>query len=437
MLIFDISIILVALYIAYRWPMAGISLAAQGYIVRNIFTNSPTNGSESLISVGLPATIFLLILVRSILTKRLPPIFWIFDSLVLFGIIYSLGFIYSPNHSLALDRIVRFWIAGASYYFIIIFAVYSSKTHIKNTNWAEQYFLGTWIIAIFVSVWAIFAPGGTAFRLSVGNVHPIPFGLLLATGLLYNIFLILRPEKSRIPRIILLASLPFILYSFIASNSRGPFVAFVAGLMYMVVALTLKKNNTKLSIGQLFALLIFLIILFVFATTTGNDITERLFNNLYTAIFETGSNRGTSAIERIDAWNFSIKMFSESPIIGKGTASFPYYHFLEYPHNIFLETAAELGTIGLLVMILWFGILIIPIVQIFFSKKNIDPTLVLVAAVLLANMLEVQVSFTIWMHKNLFIASALLLLSVRSLRYRSEIQKKLCQNEINDPPLSI
>lgn len=423
MLIFDIAIIVIAIYVTYRWPMAGISFAAQGYILRNIFTSNQTNTNESLISVGLPAIVFLLIVIRSILTKRLPPIYWIFDALIFFGIIYSLGYVYSPNHSLALDRIARFWIAGVGYYFIIIFAVYSSKTHIKNINWANQYFLGTWIIAVFVSAWAIFSPGGTTFRLSVGNVHPIPFGLLLATGLLYNIFLILRPEKSKIPRVVLLTLLPLILYSFIASNSRGPFIAFVIGAIYMVMALMLKKRNAKISIKHLMVLLIFLIVLFIFATTTNNDIIARLFNNIYTAIFETGSNRGTSALERIDAWNFSIKMFSESPIIGKGTASFPYYHFLEYPHNIFLEVAAELGIIGLLALSLWFGVLIIPIAQILFSKKSIDTSMVLIAAVLLANILEVQVSFTIWMHKNLFIASALLLLSVRSLRYRSEVQR--------------
>ena len=74
--------------------------------------------------------------------------------------------------------------------------------------------------------------------------------------------------------------------------------------------------------------------------------------------------RGVEGASRWIYWPAAVRFYLEAPIIGKGFASFSYvFHDGSeraggHPHNVVLETAAELGTIGLIFFFLfvWTGL---------------------------------------------------------------------------------
>jgi O-antigen ligase len=54
---------------------------------------------------------------------------------------------------------------------------------------------------------------------------------------------------------------------------------------------------------------------------------------------------------RLQGFEAARELFFGNPLIGIGTGGFEHYHFLGYPHNIFLELASELGVWGVLAFI--------------------------------------------------------------------------------------
>jgi hypothetical protein len=67
--------------------------------------------------------------------------------------------------------------------------------------------------------------------------------------------------------------------------------------------------------------------------------------------------------ERLDIWQGAMKVFSESPVIGVGCDNFKsavrrYFGAEFMPHSIYIGTLAELGIIGFVLMLTWFGVLL-------------------------------------------------------------------------------
>jgi O-antigen ligase len=64
---------------------------------------------------------------------------------------------------------------------------------------------------------------------------------------------------------------------------------------------------------------------------------------------ETLENPVSSVYKRITLWNHAINDFKENPILGVGTGNS--VGGTGFPHNIILEVSAELGLLGLLILI--------------------------------------------------------------------------------------
>src|SRR5207248_8364655 len=60
---------------------------------------------------------------------------------------------------------------------------------------------------------------------------------------------------------------------------------------------------------------------------------------------------------RLHLWGQAWRAFTSHPFLGIGTGGFGAINPIElYPHNILLETAAELGVIGLLLVLTLLGL---------------------------------------------------------------------------------
>lgn len=57
-----------------------------------------------------------------------------------------------------------------------------------------------------------------------------------------------------------------------------------------------------------------------------------------------------SELLRIKEWQVAWNMFLEKPLFGHGPHSFSHYFYIPWPHNLYLETLAEMGLIGFLAL---------------------------------------------------------------------------------------
>ncbi|MFL2746747.1 MAG: O-antigen ligase family protein [Gammaproteobacteria bacterium] len=96
----------------------------------------------------------------------------------------------------------------------------------------------------------------------------------------------------------------------------------------------------------------------------------------------------------------ALDMWEESPIIGKGIGSFGLHtysqDFRAYPHNIFTETLAELGLIGLLLLVAIF------FVTLRMVPRSDDLMFVVPYVVLIFYLITVQFSSSLSDHRLLF-----------------------------------
>lgn len=154
------------------------------------------------------------------------------------------------------------------------------------------------------------------------------------------------------------------LYVTFVAGARGPLIATALALLVPLVA-SWRMTSTALGLNiklrrtiivPLISLLILSAAGIAFLIDTGRPGTTLV---RFYAIF-TLEGGEPSAIGRLLRLSAAIDQWAQSPIIGQGVGSFPvlagFGDVREYPHNIVLETLSELGVVGLVLLILPFGL---------------------------------------------------------------------------------
>jgi O-antigen ligase len=171
---------------------------------------------------------------------------------------------------------------------------------------------------------------------------PIYLGRDSATGVMIATFLILVAKTRRV-RLLAGSALPVLLISLIAAGSRGPTVAFAVGFVAML-ALIAASGRARRRLGVIVGLLLLAAVL-VPLLVPGSAIGRSLSTIV-------GSASGLSSNGRSTLWSEAYTAFSQHTVFGIGTGGFAAIDpVLEYPHNILLEVAVELGIIGLLALV--------------------------------------------------------------------------------------
>ncbi|MEO0096944.1 MAG: O-antigen ligase family protein [candidate division WOR-3 bacterium] len=174
-------------------------------------------------------------------------------------------------------------------------------------------------------------PYRLGFSLSV-----VTFGRWAGIGV-FSLFLLFFTEKNRLVKILSFILIPLLLYLLLLSGTRG---AILALFVCLFIFFFLKIKNLK---EKIIFVLLFIFLFFIFYSLLPTMITERL------TYFQD-----ESSVNRLEAFSLAFKNFLDSPIIGKGLGSFPYYTYnFIYPHNIFTEFASETGFLGLIPFIIY------------------------------------------------------------------------------------
>jgi O-antigen ligase len=181
-------------------------------------------------------------------------------------------------------------------------------------------------------------------RYTIGTTfNPIWAGRFAAIGVLIALALILGGFSKR-ARLVGYLSLPFLTVALLASGSRGPVVALLVALVVLVGLVMqnrqLRRRLAQIAVGVGAAIL-------VAALIVPSAAIDR------SASFLFGDASGLSSNGRTQLWGKGLSLFYSHFWTGVGTGGFSRYEPppILYPHNIVLEAGAELGVLGMAVVV--------------------------------------------------------------------------------------
>ncbi len=201
----------------------------------------------------------------------------------------------------------------------------------------------------------------------------------------------------------------------VATGSRGPFVALLAG-----AAFTFLGRKALIRYALLFVLVVALIFAgLYFAPSFGRE-------RIMTA-FEKHSLEQSG---RADFYRLGWGHYLSNPVIGGGAGSFADYvgggDRITYPHNLFLEIGGETGTIGLVLMLAMLGFCVRPILRLRSKQEPLTVASKIIQWLFWVGLANAMVSFDIPEQRTLF-ASIGFLAAVRQWpRVEEEMDEQIC-----------
>jgi len=169
------------------------------------------------------------------------------------------------------------------------------------------------------------------------NIDPINSGRIAGLGALVAIYWIWQAgHKNRAARPVFVGVLVFFLYGLVASQTRGAVVAFVFGLLVFAGCNWIYLHRSGMGWVTIGGASVFAVAAFA---TLPPEFIARYYDPLSTAA------------RRIMLMTEGWKMFLASPLIGVGAGTTEYLLGI-WPHNLFVETAAELGLSGLVLLLI-------------------------------------------------------------------------------------
>jgi len=282
-----------------------------------------------------------------LLTRDHPALFWAVAAFVLLA---AASAIWAPSFAETRYELQR--LALAALLFLVVYTAAATTRAFRTIVWA--YLVGS----VVTSVYSIASGGyGSSGRLST-LFDPNYFAAELTPAIVVSCFLFLTTDSRRI-RLVSAVTLVVDVIAFALTQSRGGIVGLAVGLI-AAVAIAGRARPRVLAA-----------VLVIFAVGVG-------YYFLYSPAHLSGSFRGSFASAtsgRSDEWRIALRMFSNHPLNGVGLGNFvvvePTYatqtinlNFVNLvvttplvAHNSYLEVAAELGFVGVL---LFLAILALP-----------------------------------------------------------------------------
>jgi hypothetical protein len=401
-MITSIIISLIIIYICTKKPIVGIALLLQTNIIRALAEldyKNPcfhcSNDVDIFLGAITPLIAFLIILITQVLKGKLK---YYFDAFDLFFfccvIIFFFTSLYSVNILDSFTYSIRFVFLGSPYYFLGKLIILNTNDYVNEIKlFFKTTLVLSSILGTFGLIFYFIKADEFVLRLTIPGVHPIPYSQLIGFGLIISFIVFITNgaffeiQSKRIINLnkILLIELTLILF---ATNTRGVMLASAVSIfIYLLIAkVKIKKQTIYLSGAALFLVLI--------AIVSYIDV-EVLFRRILSPY--TSKSEG----DRFIAYSDSLELLFKYPL-GAGADTFKDLSILPYPHNIFLECIAHFGIFGVFLSLF---ILFLIIYMIYTTAKYYlkQPIITLILSVFIFFLIETMFSFTLPMHKGLYL----------------------------------
>ena len=411
-LILLVPVVIIALYFLIKYPEVSLALFINAYVIKG----GINIGCFNLTAILLIFTVVGFILKQ--LTKKDKNVINLnfklesSDKFILFFIaVLAIGCIYSLNRDAGIIKTLRFIaIVFVPYLLARIFLVKGTQIKLFLIS-VSITALGISFLLVIISIFGKYTGGRMYFL----QANPVPLSVLLMVGLV--IFLIgitqnIFNEEKYGKLFCAIAIIP-LLYSIFLVGTRGPLISAIVGLIFGILILFKTKikgrNTTIILIISLILVLVGIscydiICSSLFASKTIPE-AKKVIPNIER--FSLKNAKDMSVKGRLKLYSAVWYLFKNKPLFGIGTGGFELGEH-QYPHNIFLEIAAENGLLGL---IIFFGFLFTICQKGYqFLKDNfieinkqakIMSLIILIIGVSL--FVERQFSYGLDMHKDLFV----------------------------------
>ncbi len=291
--------------------------------------------------------------------------------LIVFLITLFCYLIISPNQTYGLQKCLLF-IAK------IIFPLFAFGLLSPFNDDDLKVFLTTIILGSLLTSFNLFAYGNIHLERGVIENFSSPITVSRVIGLGATLVLVLFSTKifaiRRIPMVqnfFLILLFCLMIFSMLLTGSRGPllfvFLAFLFTVPFFIKHLRLKYLKTVIISLSIILLIVVVSNVVIDMKNIQFASVERIMRNVTTL----GQNRSDQG--RINLYVEAVDNFIDTEGLGVGTGGFSYYfgmtHY-RYPHNLFLEVAAEQGIIGLMLLIFLICAVIFQLVKLI-KLKNI------------------------------------------------------------------
>jgi O-antigen ligase len=212
-----------------------------------------------------------------------------------------------------------------------------------------------WVLTITAAIGAIIALRsyftGETVVATLPEANPSDFAFILATTLPLSFWLLGDAPRWRIP---LFAAIGLIASATVLSLSRGTMVGLAAGLAWMVLV---DRRHVRLVLGG-----------GVLALTVALLVIRSDPSRFETALLYKQKVADYNVTTRYDAWNAAAELAVEKPLLGVGPGNFRFYyneqtgrpvgtHNLYVAHNAYLDVAAELGILAMILFLVYLGMM--------------------------------------------------------------------------------
>ena len=264
-------------------------------------------------------------------------------TITLISLIYTNNFVYGSDKAIKLVTLGTLALFGSFY-------IMGDYKRVRN-------FMLTYIIlamAIMVDFFQKSHKPGSPVKVSITSNY-LTMGSSMAYAFIMILLYFFMTDRSLIRRVLyLMAFSPAILYVLILSGGRGPFIALIATMFFI---LTLGRRNTERKRIRIWVIIV-IVVSGIYLSLDYRD-----FTRMTSRMMLLDEGGGRSVLEREWMAKSAFKAMTTMPYFftGLGIGGFPrYYEGLDatgnmynYPHNILLEMGAELGIFGLISIVLF------------------------------------------------------------------------------------
>lgn len=272
-------------------------------------------------------------------------------TLFLFFFVCAISALLSINSSLSLKALFTKIFKQILLYFVIVDTVYK-KNRFNNillaislsavliiADSAVQYFRGIDFLRGYTKF-------GTRLQASFGNPNGFGGWLILIMPILFSILLYKEFIKSNIKKIGIFIIWLALLACLVLTQSRAVWLGFILSFGLL--------NLYLISIVKMRIKIIFLVIIILLSTAMFFTVSQPIKDRIASIMQIKGSS-----LFRIQLWEESLSMIKDFPLFGVGLNTYTEAGRIYkkagggfYPHNSYLQMAAEIGIIGLCAFLL-------------------------------------------------------------------------------------
>lgn len=194
-------------------------------------------------------------------------------------------------------------------------------------------------VPVFLVIEARLTTPDAGARLTAASFHPNDLAMVLSLAIPLAGYLAFRGDSALAIRGMNFLMVPLSIFATLMTGSRSGLVAVVLGACYVLLLI-----GRSLSPARAGALMAVLLAPAALLPVVADRLLERLLG--------AGEALATGLNGRADIWTNALVIFNDRPLTGTGAGAFEDHTIAaQAPHNIFISYGAELGVIGILILV--------------------------------------------------------------------------------------